>query len=80
MIVLSSAPERWGKVYALSRRVGGKGGEGGEVRKNVKYLAMDFLNSPKEISRGLGSGGVERVQVFSDLVFTYVKMAENPEG
>jgi hypothetical protein len=43
--ILADASQRWGTVYALSRRV-----PSDPVAGNVKYLAIDFLSSPEEIA------------------------------
>jgi NAD(P)-dependent dehydrogenase (short-subunit alcohol dehydrogenase family) len=47
--VLAESPERWEKVYALSRRP-----PTDKVGGNVEYLSIDFLNSPEEIAKQLG--------------------------
>ncbi|KAI9818197.1 MAG: hypothetical protein M1827_000822 [Pycnora praestabilis] len=54
---LSQAPERWSKIFALSRRPPLHGGA--EDARNVKHLAVDFLSEPEEIARVLREEGVE---------------------
>ncbi|KAL7941146.1 hypothetical protein V8C42DRAFT_361273 [Trichoderma barbatum] len=46
--VLSEAPERWGTIYALSRKP-----PTSQFQGNIKYLAIDFLASPAEIAQQL---------------------------
>ncbi|CAK1357288.1 hypotheticalsprotein [Cercospora beticola] len=52
---LCSAPERWSKIYCLSRRPPPayfyEGLEGGEDR--VEHVEVDFLTEPKSIAEGL---------------------------
>lgn len=43
--VLAEAPERWGTIYALSRKP-----PGSLIDGNIKYLAVDFLEKPEEIA------------------------------
>jgi hypothetical protein len=51
--VLSEAPERWDTIYALSRRAPSV-----PAPPHVKYLAIDFLNSPEEIAKQMKEQGV----------------------
>ncbi|PON27728.1 hypothetical protein TGAM01_v203495 [Trichoderma gamsii] len=46
--VLAEAPERWGTIYALSRRPPTSFIDG-----NIKYLSVDFLEKPEEIAKTL---------------------------
>lgn len=46
--VLAQSPERWGTIYALSRRPPASLIEG-----NIKYLSVDFLGEPEEIAKTL---------------------------
>lgn len=46
--VLAEAPERWGTIYALSRKPPSV-----RISGNIKYLAIDFLASPEEIAQQL---------------------------
>jgi nucleoside-diphosphate-sugar epimerase len=53
--VLSEAPERWEKIYALSRRP-----PTGKLPPHVEHIAVDFLESnPEEIANILKAKGVE---------------------
>ncbi|MAD87906.1 MAG: hypothetical protein CL912_33510 [Deltaproteobacteria bacterium] len=66
--VLASAPERWSKIYALSRRpppprLMNLVGDG---KERVEHVACDFLLGPEEIAKAL-KGRVESV----DAVFFY---------
>jgi N-acetyl-gamma-glutamylphosphate reductase len=54
--VLSEAPERWETIYALSRRVPSE-----PTPRNVKSLAIDFLQEPEEIAKQLKEDGVKKV-------------------
>jgi NAD(P)-dependent dehydrogenase (short-subunit alcohol dehydrogenase family) len=45
---LAEAPERWGAIYALSRRP-----PNDRVADNVKHLSVDFLSSPEDIAKQL---------------------------
>ena len=72
--VLMQSPQRWGTIYALSRRPPAKSygeGIGKEGGATVKYLSMDFLNSgPEELARGLREAGVKANYVF---FFSYIQ-------
>jgi hypothetical protein len=46
--VLAQAPERWGTIYALSRKP-----PASRVEGNIKYLSIDFLASPEDIAKQL---------------------------
>lgn len=46
--VLAEAPERWGTIYALSRRP-----PTSLINGNIKYLSVDFLEKPEEIAKTL---------------------------
>ena len=53
--VLSAAPERWEKIYALSRRP-----LQADHTSNVVPIAVDFLNNgPKDIAKVLAENHVE---------------------
>lgn len=52
--VLSQVPNRWGKIFALSRK------PPTTKRTNVYSIAADFLNSgPEEITKILKDNGLE---------------------
>ncbi|KAM0249167.1 hypothetical protein ACHAQJ_009174 [Trichoderma viride] len=46
--VLAEAPERWGTIYALSRKP-----PASRVEGNIEYLSVDFLASPEGIAKQL---------------------------
>ena len=53
--VLSEAPERWEKIYALSRRP-----PSGQTAPGVEHIAVDFLGStPEQIAQILKDKQVE---------------------
>ena len=53
--VLAEAPERWTKIYCLSRRPPAiKEG----LPKNAEHIALDFLNKPEEIAAVLKEKGI----------------------
>lgn len=53
--VLGEAPERWEKIYALSRRPAST-----DNASNVESIAVDFLNStPEEIAQILRDNNVQ---------------------
>ena len=58
--VLSEHPERWGDIYALSRKPPTT-----PVAGNVKHLSVDLLKSPVEIASGLAQAGPMYVRVWS---------------
>ena len=59
--VLSESPERWAKIFCLSRRPpyipGG-------LPKNAEHIAVDFLTSPEKIAKILQEKGVKADYVF----------------
>lgn len=54
--VLSQAPERWSKIYCLSRRAPAIPGG---LPKNAEFVSVDFLQSPDEIAQKLKEKGVK---------------------
>lgn len=77
--VLAEAPERWSKIYCLSRR---PPAIPGGVPSNAEHIPLDFLKSPEEIGKVLKDHGVEayvhlyepigaRADRHSDYVFFY---------
>lgn len=46
---LANAPERWGKIYALSR----KPPADGLVTGRVTFISVDFLQTPEDIAARL---------------------------
>lgn len=59
--VLSQSPERWTKIYALSRR---PPYFGGGLPQNVEHISCDFLKSPSEIASVLKEHNVKADYVF----------------
>jgi hypothetical protein len=54
--VLGQAPERWTKIYCLSRRPPAiKEG----LPKNAEHVALDFLKRPEEIADVLKEKGIK---------------------
>ena len=53
--VLAAAPERWSKIYCLSRRPPPENffSDLGEGAKRVEHISVDFLSSPSEIAERL---------------------------
>jgi NAD(P)-dependent dehydrogenase (short-subunit alcohol dehydrogenase family) len=50
---LAGSPQRWKRVYALSRRP-----PHSKLPDNVTGVAADFLKSPEDIAQALGKNGV----------------------
>lgn len=65
--VLSQSPERWTKIYCLSRR---PPYVAGGLPDNVEHIALDFLTSPEEIAKVLSEKGVTADHVF---FYSYVQ-------
>ena len=65
--VLSQSPQRWSKIYCLSRRPplipGG-------LPDNVTHIALDFLKDPQEIAAVLKEKGVKADYVF---FYSYIR-------
>ena len=53
--VLSQAPERWTKIYCLSRR---PPAIPGGLPKNAEFISIDFMKQPGEIAQALKDKGV----------------------
>ncbi|ETI24834.1 hypothetical protein G647_04204 [Cladophialophora carrionii CBS 160.54] len=76
MRVLLESPERWSKVYALSRRPPPKEMMGllkPEQRSRVQHVAVDFLEDAKKIADAMTSAGVK-----ADYVFFYSYLQPRP--
>lgn len=54
--VLAQSPERWSKIYCLSRR---PPAIPGGLPKNAEFVSLDFLKEPEEIAEVLRSKGVK---------------------
>lgn len=53
--VLAQSPERWSKIYCLSRR---PPAIPGGLPANAEFVSVDFLKEPKEIAEVLKSNHV----------------------
>lgn len=61
---LLDSPQRWAKIYAVSRRPPPKEMMAlltPEQRNKVEHVASDFLKSPEEIADAIGKAGVKKV-------------------
>lgn len=67
--VLGENPERWSKIYALSRRP-----PSGTWPKTVEHLPLDFLSSPGEIAKVLQERNIKPDYVF---FFSYVLVVDD---
>lgn len=54
--VLAQSPERWAKIYCLSRRAPAIHGG---LPKNAEFVSLDFLKEPAEIAETLEAKGVK---------------------
>lgn len=54
--VLAQSPERWTKIYCLSRR---PPAIPGGLPPNAEFVSLDFLKEPKEIAQTLREKGVK---------------------
>jgi hypothetical protein len=70
--VLAQVPERWSKIYCLSRRPPAIP-EG--LPKNAEFISLDFLKKPEEIAQVLKGKGVK-----ADYVFFYSYVQVKPKG
>lgn len=72
--VLAQAPERWSKIYCLSRRppLLPDG-----LPTNAEHIAVDFLQKPEEIAAVLKEKGVKADYVF---FYSYVQPAPKEGG
>lgn len=71
--VLGQDPERWTKIYCLSRR---PPAIPNGLPKNAEHIALDFLRNPGEIAEVLKERGVKADYVF---FYSYVQL-EPKEG
>jgi len=69
--VLAQAPERWSKIYCLSRR---PPAIPGGLPENAKFISLDFLTESKEIAEILKAKGVK-----ADYVFFYSYIQPPPK-
>jgi hypothetical protein len=66
--VLAENPERWTKIYALSRRP-----PSGTWPKTVEHIPLDFLSSPDEIAKVLQERNIKPDYIF---FFSYVLVVD----
>src|SRR5689334_11046165 len=69
--VLAEAPERWTKIYCLSRR---PPAIPDGLPPQAEHIALDFLNEPDEIAQVLKEKGVK-----ADYVFFYSYVQAKPK-
>lgn len=72
--VLAQAPERWSKIYCLSRR---PPAIPDGLPKNAEHIALDFLKKPEEIANVLKEHGVKADYVF---FFSYIQVQPKEGG
>lgn len=72
--VLAQNPERWSKIYCLSRR---PPAIADGLPKNAEHIALDFLKNPKEIAQVLKERGVEAEYVF---FYSYIQVKPKEGG
>ena len=75
--VLLRSPQRWSKVYALSRRPPPPEMLAllpAEQRARVRHVALDLLDAPDALARRMQQAGVRSV----DVVFFYAYMQPRP--
>lgn len=70
--VLAESPQRWKKIYCLSRR---PPAVAGGLPANAEHIALDFLSDPKSIAATLKDKGVTADHVF---FFSYVQPPPKP--
>ncbi|KAK5172785.1 uncharacterized protein LTR77_002905 [Saxophila tyrrhenica] len=66
--ILAESPERWSKIYAMSRRP-----PSGSWPKDVEHIPVDFLQSPDEIANILKERNIKPDYVF---FFSYVLVVD----
>lgn len=67
--VLAENPDRWSKIYALSRRP-----PSGNWPKTVEHIPLDFLSSPEDIAKVLKDRNINPDYVF---FFSYVLVVDD---
>ncbi|KAL2362490.1 hypothetical protein RJZ56_004623 [Blastomyces dermatitidis] len=72
--VLAETPERWAKIYTMSRRAA----IGGSKYGNVTHLELDFLkSSPGDLAKAMVEKGVKADYVF---FYSYIQVPPKTEG
>ncbi|OJD16044.1 hypothetical protein AJ78_03757 [Emergomyces pasteurianus Ep9510] len=72
--VLAESPERWGKIYSMSRRAPVESGK----YENVTHLELDFLKtSPEDLAKAMVENGVKADYVF---FYSYIQVPPKPDG
>jgi hypothetical protein len=69
--VLAQDPERWSKIYCLSRR---PPAIPNGLPQNAEHIALDFLKEPEEIGKVLNDKGVK-----ADYIFFYSYIQAKPK-
>lgn len=69
--VLAQSPERWTKIYCLSRR---PPAIPNGLPKNAEHIALDFLDHPEDIAKAL-----KEKEVTADYVFFYSYVQVKPK-
>jgi hypothetical protein len=72
--VLGENPERWSKIYCLSRS---PPAIPNGLPKNAEHIAVDFLQEPEEIAKVLREKGVKADYIF---FYSYIQAAPKPGG
>ena len=72
--VLAQDPERWSKIYCLSRR---PPTIADGLPKNAEHIPLDFLQEPEEIAKVLKDKGVKADYVF---FYSYVQVKPKEGG
>lgn len=68
--VLSQSPQRWTKIYCLSRRPPYISSDTVPISTNVEHIAVDFLQEPEKIAATLQGSQVQATHVF---FFSYLQ-------
>lgn len=72
--VLAESPERWSKIYCLSRR---PPAYPGGLPANAEHIPLDFLQKPEEIGAVLKEKGIKADHIF---FFSYIQVDPRPGG
>lgn len=76
--VLAAAPERWAKIYCLSRRAPPDNfyTDLGDGASRVEHIAVDFLGDPAEVGKALGK--VKETSNVYAFFFSYTQPVQRP--